>query len=393
MRRTIPVLYRNPSEIAALWTACEPRLSFHSNGNQMNLNDLDTPVLLADLDILERNIARMARISHNGGKALRPHTKTHKTPEIARMQIAAGAQGLTCAKLGEAEVLVDAGFDDVFIANQIVGPLKIERLLNLALRARITVAIDSVEVALPIGDAAAARGIRVPVRIEVDTGLGRAGARSAPEVLAIARCAAESRGLEFAGIFTHEGHLYKSAEPALAAAHAAGQMLGTADMLADAGLPCEAISVGSTPGASLMAPYEGLTELRPGVYVFNDRTQVRLGAPGEACALTVLATVVSVRSDGKIIIDAGTKSMASDCPFEDRTFGEIVGHPEVRFVGASEEHGHLMPEGGTTLRVGDRMRIIPNHACTCVNMHDMMTAVRGETVEATWTIAGRGKIR
>ena len=127
--------------------------------------------------------------------------------------------------------------------------------------------------------------------------------------------------------------------------------------------------------------------------MFNDRSQVRLGAPKDACALTVLATVVSVRSDGKIIVDAGTKSLASDCPFDDKTFGEVVGRSDVRFVGASEEHGHLLAEGGTTLRVGDRIRIIPNHACTCVNMHDTMTGVRGETVEATWIIAGRGKIR
>jgi D-serine deaminase-like pyridoxal phosphate-dependent protein len=142
-----------------------------------------------------------------------------------------------------------------------------------------------------------------------------------------------------------------------------------------------------------MAGEPGLTELRPGVYVFNDRTQLRLGAPKDTCALTVLATVVSVRPDGKIIVDAGTKSMASDCSFEDRSYGEIVGRPDVRFVGASEEHGHLQAESGTALRVGDRVRIIPNHACTCVNMHDTMTAVRGETVEATWIIAGRGKIR
>jgi D-serine deaminase-like pyridoxal phosphate-dependent protein len=359
----------------------------------MNLNDLDTPALLVDLDILERNIANMARITSEGGKSLRPHTKTHKTPEIARMQTAAGAHGLTCAKLGEAEVLVGAGFDDIFVANQIVGPLKIDRLMKLAVHARITVAIDSIEGATPIGEAAAERGIRIPVRIEVDTGLGRAGARSETEVLGIARCAADSRGLELTGIFTHEGHLYKSAEPKIAADRVATQMRATAAMVAAAGFPCASISVGSTPGAPLMAGEPGLTELRPGVYVFNDRSQVRLGAPKEACALTVLATVVSVRSDGKVIVDAGTKSLASDCPFEDRTFGEIVGQPELRFVGASEEHGHLLVEGGARLHVGDRVRIIPNHACTCVNMHDTMNAVRGETVEAAWAIAGRGRIR
>jgi len=359
----------------------------------MTILDLDTPVLLVDLDILDRNIARMAAVASAGGKGLRPHTKTHKTPEIARMQVAAGARGLTVAKLGEAEVLTDAGLEDLFIANQIVGPLKIDRLMKLTERAKITAAIDSMEGAAPISEAATMRGVRVRAMIEVDTGLGRAGVRSEAEALALARFAAESSGIELAGIFTHEGHLYKSSDPVSTASAVAEQMRHLADTMRRAGLPCEVISVGSTPGAPLMANEPGLTELRPGVYVFNDRSQVRLGAPRENCALTVLATVTSVRSDGKIIVDAGTKSLASDCPFEDRSFGEILDHPELRFVGASEEHGHLLSEGKPPVRVGDRVRILPNHACTCVNMHNTMTAFRGESVEAVWTIAARGKIQ
>jgi D-serine deaminase-like pyridoxal phosphate-dependent protein len=359
----------------------------------MTIFDLDTPVLLVDLDILERNLANMAGLVKAGGKLLRPHTKTHKTPEIARMQIASGACGLTVAKLGEAEVLADAGLDDLFVGNQIVGPIKIERLLKLMERAKITVGIDSIEGAEPIAAAASHRGIRVPVRIEVDTGLARAGARSDAEVLAIARFCAEHPGIELNGIFTHEGHLYKSVDAGSTAALAAAQMRRVAEMLIRAGAPCPEVSVGSTPGASLMAHEPGLTEVRPGVYVFNDRTQLRLGVPRENCALTVLATVTSVRSDGKIIIDAGTKTLASDCNFDDRTFGEILEHPELRFVGASEEHGHLQADGVSRPRVGDKIRIIPNHACTCVNMHDTLTVFRGESVEATWTIAGRGRIR
>jgi D-serine deaminase-like pyridoxal phosphate-dependent protein len=142
-----------------------------------------------------------------------------------------------------------------------------------------------------------------------------------------------------------------------------------------------------------LANEPGITELRPGVYVFNDRTQMRLGTPREHCALTVMATVTSIRSDGRIIVDAGTKSLASDCNFEDRSFGEIVGRPDLTFVGASEEHGHLQAEGSIRLALGDRLRILPNHACTCINMHDTMTIFRGEKVEATWTIAGRGRIQ
>jgi len=307
--------------------------------------------------------------------------------------MAAGAGGLTVAKLGEAEVFADAGLDDLFIANQIVGPLKVERLIKLAERARITVGTDSVEAAAPIAAAAAKRGIKIRMRIEVDTGLGRAGARSAREALAIARFVASQPGLELDGIFTHEGHLYKSADAGRTAADAAAQMRSLAELLASAGLPCQAISMGSTPGAPFLANEPGITELRPGVYVFNDRTQVRLGTPREACALTVLTTVTSVRPDGRVIVDAGTKSLASDCSFEDRTFGEVAGRPDLQFAGASEEHGHLLADSGANIRVGDRLRVLPNHACTCVNMHDTLTAVRGETVEATWTIAGRGKIR
>ncbi len=359
----------------------------------MNLNDLDTPVLLVDLDILERNIAAMARMVADGGKRLRPHTKTHKTPEIARMQVGAGASGLTVAKLGEAEVMADAGLDDLFVANQIVGPIKIDRLLKLMSRARVAIGIDSIDVAAPVADAAARRGMRVEARIEIDTGLGRAGARSDAEALAIARFAADHPGLDLTGIFTHEGHLYKSLNAVDTAREAAAQMRSLSEILAADGLPCDVISMGSTPGAPLLAGEPGIMELRPGVYVFNDRSQVRLGASKDACALTVMATVTSVRPDGRVILDAGTKSLASDCPFEDRTFGEIVGHPELRFVGASEEHGHLLADSTARIRPGDRLRILPNHACTCVNMHDTMTGVRGEDVESIWNVAGRGRIR
>jgi D-serine deaminase-like pyridoxal phosphate-dependent protein len=359
----------------------------------MTIHDLDTPTLLVDLDRLERNITEMARTVGAGGKALRPHTKTHKTPEIARMQAAAGAHGLTVAKLAEAEALADAGFDDLFIANQVVGPQKMERLTRLAGRVQLIVSVDSVEGAELLGDAAARAGIRLRTRIEVDTGLGRAGTRSQGEALAVARFVADHKRLELDGIFTHEGQIYQAKDARSSAAVAAEQMRALASLLAAESPPVRAISMGSTPGAPLLAREAGVTELRPGVYVFNDRTQLRLGAPHSACALTVLATVTSVRPDGRVIVDAGTKAMASDCEFEDGSYGEIVGRPELRSVGASEEHGHLLAEAGSTVRIGDRVRILPNHACTCTNMHDTMFALRGDTVEAEWRIAGRGKIR
>lgn len=362
---------------------------------RVNIYDLDTPTLLVDLDRLERNIARMAQLAHTGGKALRPHTKTHKTPEVARMQVAAGARGLTVAKLGEAEVLADAGFDDLFIANELVGSLKVERLLALLERAQIRVAVDSKEVVQPISAAAKARGLRVPVMIEVDTGLGRAGVRSLPEAVELAQYIMDQPGVEFLGIFTHEGQLYRGqtrVDP-VAARAVADTMRNIATELKNRGIPCQVVSVGSTPGAPLLAQEEGLDELRPGVYVYYDRSQMSRGIDRDQCALTVLATVVSVRADGKIIIDSGTKSLASDSPFEDKTYGEIVGKPDIRFAAISEEHGHLVQHTDSGLRVGDKVRVIPNHACTCVNMHDTVTLYRGEWVETTLPITGRGKIR
>ncbi len=361
-----------------------------------SLYDLDTPTLLVDADRLEYNIQEMAQRVTAGGKTLRPHTKTHKTPEIARMQTESGATGLTVAKLGEAEVMAYAGFKDIFIANQIVGPLKVARLMALLEHAKVRVGLDSLEAAEPLAKASAGHGFRLGALIEVDTGLGRAGTRSPEETLLLAQQVAELTGIEFVGIFTHEGHLYRGKDgevDAAAAGSVAAQMREMAQALAAQGTPCREVSVGSTPGAALLSVEPDLTEMRPGVYVFNDRTQMRRGTHADRCALTVLATVTSVRSDGRIVVDAGTKSMASDNPFADKTYGEVMNHPELSFGGISEEHGHLLAESATSLRVGDKIRIVPNHACTCVNMHNSLTTVRGEEVEDTWYIAARGKIR
>jgi D-serine deaminase-like pyridoxal phosphate-dependent protein len=358
--------------------------------------DLDTPTLLVDLNVLESNIEQMAWLALSNGKSLRPHTKTHKTPEIAQMQLRAGAAGLTVAKLGEAEALAAAGCNDIFVAHEIVGAVKLVRLLHLAERAKIVVGVDSAEVVLPIARAAQARSMRIPMRIEVDTGLGRAGTRSQEEALQLARLIADEAGAEFDGIFTHEGHLYRAADASArneTANEVVTQMSELAAALAEQGTPARAISVGSTPGAALMARHTEPTELRPGVYVFNDRTQQKMGVGRDHCALTVLATVVSVRPDGRVILDAGSKSLASDRMGTDTLCGEILDRPDLALIGMSEEHGHVQASDGATVKVGDRVRIIPNHACTCVNQHDSLVVHRGETVEEVWQIAGRGKIR
>lgn len=362
----------------------------------ISIYELDTPTLLVDLDRLEANIGDMARAALVGGKVLRPHTKTHKTPEIARMQLAAGAKGITVAKLGEAEVYVEAGFDDIFVANDLVGEAKYARIIALLRRARIVVGMDSLDVARPLAAAIETARERLAVRMEVDTGHGRAGVETTQEACELARFIADAPGLELQGIFTHEGHVYGAADAedrGKRSRSAAARMREVAEVLRMQGTPVADISMGSTPGAMFLPDEVGITEMRPGVYVFNDRMQVSYGAQPERCALTVLATVVSVRAGGRVVIDAGSKSLASDRPFADGTFGEVMEHPELTFVGASEEHGQLNCAGENCLRVGDKIRIVPNHACTCVNMHDTMTGFRGEHVEAVWSIAARGKVR
>jgi D-serine deaminase-like pyridoxal phosphate-dependent protein len=361
------------------------------------LHDLETPTLLVDMDRLEANIASMAEVAKQHGKALRPHAKTHKCVEIARMQKAQGAVGLTVAKLGEAEVFADAGFNDLFVANEIFGEAKYARLLALLERATVAVGIDSVAVAAPLGEAAARKGVRIPVRVEVNTGHNRAGTRTIEETMEVGRFAEAHPGLTLTGLFTHEGHLYKTepGEPRQMDAHEVAEtMCALADAFARSGFHTEVVSVGSTPGAPLLALEPGITELRPGNYVFYDRSQVRIGANLEDCALTVLATVIGVHSDRRVILDAGMKSLASDCPFADKTFGEVLHKPGWTFVGASEEHGMIqLNHGGETPRVGDRVQIVPNHACTCVNMHDTMVVHRDSIIEAVWPVAARGRIQ
>jgi len=363
----------------------------------MNIHDLDTPALVVDLDRLERNIARMADLVREGGKRLRPHVKTHKTPEVGRMQLAAGASGITVAKPGEAEAFADAGFDDIFLANQIVGSAKIERLLALARRVRLLVGVDSLDVAEPLSRRAAAAGLRIPVRLELDTGLDRAGLRTVEQAVALGKDLARLEGIAVQGVFTHEGHLARMSPEARrpAALEAAAKVRQVAAALRAAGIPAEEASVGSTPGARDMAAAPGIDEMRPGVYVYYDLMQVQRGTiAADDCALSVLTTVISRPSREVAITDGGTKTFSGDAGPEGSRFGLVTNDPSARFDWANEEHGHLDLRDATIQpRVGDVLRIVPWHACAAVNMHDTVFACRGERVEAVWQVAARGRIR
>jgi D-serine deaminase-like pyridoxal phosphate-dependent protein len=362
-------------------------------------DDLDTPCLLVDLVALERNIAEMAKVAADAGVRLRPHTKTHKCPEIAAMQVAAGSAGITVAKVGEAEVMADAGLDDILIAFPIVGDGKLERLRALIERVAVRVSLDSVEVAEGIGRLGTDRGTDVPVLVEVDTGLHRlgrpAGAPSAELAISIDRVP----GVEVVGLLTHAGHAYRAGDGEALRAIAEREVMDlveTASLCERAGLAIREISVGSTPTARAAAQIRGVTEIRPGTYVFNDVQQLRLGtATEEGCAARVLVTVVARPAEDRFVVDGGTKAFTSDGAdgpvFPGR--GVVSGRPELRLDWMSEEHGVGRIEPGGSLDIGERLEVIPLHVCSTVNMFDVAYGLRHGRVERELTIAGRGKSR
>jgi D-serine deaminase-like pyridoxal phosphate-dependent protein len=358
--------------------------------------DLETPAVLIDLATLERNVARMAEHARRNGVRLRPHAKTHKLPEVGRMQLRAGASGLTLAKPGEAEVFAAAGFEDIFLAYPTVGADKARRLLALADRIRLTVGADSVEGARTLSDVFHAARRILDVMLKIDVGSRRVGVL--PEnAVEVGRRIADLPGLHLRGVFTHSGQGYHAESPAAVAEagrHEGGTTALVADALRQAGVPIEEVSVGSTPTALSAMGMKGVTECRPGTYVYQDASQVSLGTCAlEDCALTVLATVVSAPAPDRAVVDAGSKTLSSD-PLRPRAGGHgwILGRRS-RIQRLSEEHGVIAVAEGESFRVGERVRILPNHACVVSNLHERVLAVRGESVEAEWVVAARGRVQ
>jgi D-serine deaminase-like pyridoxal phosphate-dependent protein len=360
------------------------------------LGDLSTPAVVVDLDVLERNVSRMAARAREAGVRLRPHAKTHKCPEIGRLQRDAGAWGLSLAKVGEAEVFVDAGFDDLFLAYPVVGADKGRRLLDLSDRARLAVGVDSVEGARTLAEPFREAGRSLDVLLKVDVGYGRVGV--VPEqAAAVAARVAELPGLRLRGVFTHAGHGYTAADRAGVEeiARLEGERLcEAAAALRAAGLAVDEVSVGSTPTAARAMRVPGVTECRPGNYVFHDASQVALGTCSvEDCALTIVATVVSVPAPDRAVVDAGSKTLSSD-PLRPRAggHGRIIGR-ESRIEKLSEEHGVVTVVPGESFKVGERVRILPNHACVVANLHDRLIGVSGDRVETVLDVAARGRVR
>jgi len=359
------------------------------------IEDLPTPAVLVDLDILERNIARQAERARTAGVRLRPHAKTHKCPEIARLQLAAGAAGISLAKTSEAEVFAAAGFDDIFIAYPIVGTGKADRLLAMSDDLRLAVGVDSVEGAGALGQVFFAAGRKLDVLLKIDVGYHRVGVlpESAPD---IARRIAELPGISLKGIFTHAGQVYQAETPQAVAQigrHEGETLVETATALKQAGVALEEVSVGSTPSARHAMQIAGVTECRPGNYIFHDGSQVALGTCAlEDCAMTILATVVSVPAPDRACVDAGSKTLSQDS-LRPRANGHglILGTAS-RLQSLSEEHGVARVEEGDSFRVGDRVRILPNHACVVSNLHDRLYGVRAGRVETEFRVAARGRV-
>ncbi|MDI3563419.1 D-TA family PLP-dependent enzyme [Bradyrhizobium sp. Arg816] len=345
-----------------------------------------TPCAAIDMDKVERNIARIQKACDDAGVANRPHIKTHKNPTIAKMQVAAGAKGITCQKIGEAEIMANAGIDDILISYNLLGEEKMARLGALQAKANMTVAADNSTVVAGLPKAAAASGRPLSVVVECDTGRKRAGVETPGEAIALAREIAGSKGLEFAGFMLYPtetgwAEAQKFYDEALAGVRAHG-------------LDAKIVSTGGTPNLVNIGKLKGGTEHRFGTYIYNDRMQVAAGvATWDDCALHIYSTVVSRAAPERGILDAGSKTLTTDTGGLDG-HGLILEHPEAKIARFAEEHGFLdLSRSNTRPNVGDVVRIVPNHVCVVVNMMDEVVMIRGEEIIGTLPVAARGKLR
>jgi D-serine deaminase-like pyridoxal phosphate-dependent protein len=363
----------------------------------MNYRELSTPVLTIDLGILERNLERMAKYCRETGIQLRPHTKTHKTPEVARMQLEQGAIGLTVAKVGEAEVFAEAGFDNILVAHPILGAEKVRRLARLAGDRNILVSLDSNDVAEGLSRSASSHAATIGVLVEFDSGARRCGLSSGADCVELARKIETMGGLEFRGLMTHFGHIWGSVEERSAEVEKTAEAVSAVlDAFRAARIPVGIVSAGSTPSVQFTDKIGAVTEIRPGTYAYCDLNTYYQGACDlEDCAARVVTTVISTAVPGRAIIDAGSKTFCSDLlsSGSKNGYGLILESPDVPIIKLNEEHGFLdVTQSSKNFRVGEVLTVIPNHVCVCVNMHDTVVTLRQEKVVGSWRVAARGKI-
>jgi len=349
--------------------------------------EIGTPALVVDLDVVERNIARLQAQCDAAGVKNRPHIKTHKSVRLARLQMAAGAAGITCQKLGEAEIMADAGIDDIFISYNLLGEEKIGRLGKLLQRVNVSVAADNPTVVEALSNAGWIAGRNLPVLVECDTGRKRAGVETPGEAIALARQIALTQGLSFAGL------MFYAPENAVEATNRFHDEVKAA--LDAEGIRIKRVSTGGSPNLINLGRTPAATEHRSGTSIFNDRMQIAAGvARQEDCALTVYATVVSRAGAERGILDAGSKVFTSDTGWKLDGYGSILEHPEARVSQFAEEHGFLdLSRCNDRPKVGDIVRVIPNHVCVTVNVVGELVLVRAGAIDEVVKVEARGLVR
>lgn len=365
-----------------------------SLGQTTSLESLLTPAAVVDLDRMTANLDRMAGYAREHGLALRPHTKTHKSPLLAAEQIRRGAAGLTVAQLREARVMASVS-DDVLLAHPPVGAPKLARLVALPTGTRMTVALDSRAALEPLAEAASVAAREIGVLVELDLGMGRVGIADPARAVELCELCTRLEGVAWRGIMFYPGHIREHVDRQDAALEELdGRLQQVLRLLRERGLEPEIVSAGSTPAAYASHRIRGLTEIRPGTYIFNDRTTAAIGACAwDDCAYSVLATVISTAVSGQAVVDAGSKALfREDLRGSSWTgFGALLDRPDVVVKGMSEEHGLLdLSATDWRPRIGDRVRIVPNHVCVSVNLHDTVWGVRGDRIETSWPVAARG---
>jgi D-serine deaminase-like pyridoxal phosphate-dependent protein len=355
----------------------------------MRVEELDTPCLLLDLDMVERNLDVMAATFAGIPVAVRPHTKTHKSPGLALMQLRRGAIGICCAKLGEAEVMAGSGISDILITTELAGPAKVRRLVGLAQQTRVITVVDDAQAAERISEAAVAAGIRIRCLIDLDVGTNRTGVTPGQPASDLALRIARMPGLDLIGLQGYEGHLQhvvEIEERNEKNSAAVGLLTQTADRLRTHGLNMEIVSTAGTGTCEMAARHAGVSEVQPGSYVVMDTDYGRVHGLRFEHALTVLSSVISKRDSG-VTVDAGLKALSVDSgPARPKDI-------DACYQPRGDEHGLVICESGGVLAVGDKVSLIPSHCDTTINLHDHYVVYRGDRVVAVWPIAARGRIQ
>ena len=359
---------------------------------------VDTPAVLVDLDVMDENLDRYADFADEHGVRLRSHVKTHKTPALAHLQDRRTGGGIVCQTLGEVEVMAAAGLDDIYLTYMVVGERKLDRLTRVAATVdRFATTVDGPGNVRPLQEAAARRGVTVNTVLELDTGMGRVGASYA-DAAERAELIAEQPNLDFGGVMAYEGMVFgeddvrTSAEYETRCFEVMDEVQRAVEEIEDAGIPVEEVRVGSTATSLYSGKHPVVTEINPGMYIFNDGRLVE-DSPDvspENCALTVASTVISTEAEDRIVVDAGSKSIARDVGLPPLA----VGHEGLDYFTASEEHGWVdTSDCEESFAVGDRIEWIPPHVCTTVNLHDTLVGTREGRVEDVWNVQARGKVR